>query len=97
MRGINPLKFVPLGKGDMERYDKLEPWLRYWWGDTFTAMENPYWFEEEKIGDNLLWDPSPSAMETALYLLLGARLKQPHKPHMVVVPCLMNFLWRGHI
>ena len=36
MRVINPLKFVPLGNGDMERSEKLDPWIRSWWSDTFT-------------------------------------------------------------
>ena len=46
MRGINPLQFVPLVKESMERSDKLEPWLRYWWGYALTAMENSDLFEE---------------------------------------------------
>ena len=65
MRGINPPKFLPLGKEDMEGSDKLELWLRCWWGDTLIAMETPDWFEEEKNGDNLLWYPSSSTMKTS--------------------------------
>ena len=65
MRGINPPKFLPLGKEDMEVSDKLELWLRCWWGDTLIAMETPDWFEEEKNGDNLLWYPSSSTMKTS--------------------------------
>ena len=38
MRGLNPLKCVPLGKGDMERSEKLDPWMRSWWVDTLTSM-----------------------------------------------------------
>ena len=75
MKGLNPLQFLPLGKGYMERSDELEPWMRYWQDDTLTAMEISDWFEEYKIVDNLLWDTSPSAMETVIDLLLEARLK----------------------
>ena len=94
MRGLNPLQCVTSGKGAMERSDKLNPWMRSWWGETLTATETLDRFGEEKKGDNLLWDPSTATMETTLYLLLEARLKKPHKTHLVVVPCLMNFLWR---
>ena len=33
MRGLEPLQFFLLGKGDTEISDKLDPWLMSWWGD----------------------------------------------------------------
>ena len=97
MRGFNPLQFVPLRKGAMEKSDKLYPWLRSLWGDTLTEMEKPDWFEEEKIGDNLFLSPSPATMETELDTLLESRIKQQHKTYLVVVPSLTNFLWRRKV
>ena len=38
-RGIKPIQFLPLGKGAVERSEKLEPCLRFWWGDNFTSIE----------------------------------------------------------
>ena len=38
MRGLNPLKYVPLVKGDIERSDKFDPWLRSWWVETLNEM-----------------------------------------------------------
>ena len=38
-------------------------------------LEIMIWVEEDKKGDNLLWDTSPAAMENTLDLLLKARLK----------------------
>ena len=81
----------------MERSNKLEPWMRSWWGETLTSMQTSDWFEEDKRGDNLIWDTSPAAMGTVLYLTLEASLKRLHKTHLVVVPHLMNFIWRRHM
>ena len=53
MRDLNPLQFVPIGKAVMEMSDKLEPWMRSWWGDTLTSKETSDLFEEEKIVKNL--------------------------------------------
>ena len=43
---MEPLKLVTLGKGDTERTNNLELWLRYWLGDTLTSLEYMGWFEE---------------------------------------------------
>ena len=59
-----------------------------------TPLDDMGWFEEEQRGYNLLWTPLPEAMETALDLLLEARLKRAYKTHIVVIPCLMKLLWR---
>ena len=40
MIGLEPLQFIPLGKGDTEILDNLEPWLRYWWGETLTPIDS---------------------------------------------------------
>ena len=48
MRGPEPLKVSPLGKGATERFDTLEPWLLSWQGDTLTPLYSMGWFEEEK-------------------------------------------------
>ena len=86
MRGLKPLQFVYLGQGAVERSDKLEPWMRYWWGETLDSIETSHYFEEDKRGDNLIWSLLPAVMETTLELLLEDRLKRPHKKHLVVVP-----------
>ena len=58
------------------------------------ALEKMGWFEEEKIGYNLLWDPSLTAIETTLYLFLEDRLKRPYKTNLFMSPQLMILLWR---
>ena len=58
------------------------------------ALEKMGWFEEEKIGYNLLWDPSLTAIETTLYLFLEDRLKRPYKTNLFMSPRLMILLWR---
>ena len=60
-------------------------------------METSDWFEEDKRVYNLLWYSSPAAMENMLYLLLEARLEQPHKTNLIVVPRLMISFSRKHI
>ena len=57
MKGLEPLKFVLLGKLYNEILYKLEPWLRSWWGETLTTLESMGCFEEEQIVDNLLCIP----------------------------------------
>ena len=59
-----------------------------------TSIETSDWFEENKSGNNPLWGISPSAIKTALDMVLEARLKQPHKTNLVVVPRLMTYIWR---
>ena len=46
MRGLEPLQFIPLGKGATEILDNLESWLRYFWGDTLMPLDAMVWFEE---------------------------------------------------
>ena len=46
MRNLNPLQFLPLGQGAVERSDKLDPWLRSWWGDNLISTETSDLFEE---------------------------------------------------
>ena len=58
------------------------------------ALEKMGWFEEEKIGYNLLWDPSLTAIETTLYLFLEDRLKRPYKTNLFMSPQLMILSWR---
>ena len=48
MRGLDPLQFVSLGKGDIEISDNLDIWLRSWWGDTLMPLYAMVWFEEEQ-------------------------------------------------
>ena len=62
----------------------------------FTPLDAMGLFEEEQRGDNILWTLSPAAMETALDLLLEARIKRPYKTNIVVISLLMEFLWRRH-
>ena len=85
-RGLNHLQFVPLGQWVVERSKRVDPCLRSWWDDSLALLYISDWFEEENIGNNLLWLPTPAVMENSLYLLLEARLQQPHKTHLVVVP-----------
>ena len=54
MRGLEPLQFFPLDKGDTEISDNLDPRLRSWWGDTITPLDAMGWFEEEQRRDNLV-------------------------------------------
>ena len=79
MKGLDLLKIVLLGRGATEISENFEPWISSWWGDTLTPLETMGWFEEYKIGDNLIWAPSLSEMKTALDLLLEDRLKRPFK------------------
>ena len=97
MIGLEPLQFFLLGKQDIKRSDNLVPWLRYWWGGMLMPLDAMGWFEEELRGVNILYTPSPEAMENALDLLLEARLKRPYETHIVVIFRLMTFLWRKNM
>ena len=97
MRGLEALKVYPLGKGATERSDTLEPWLMSWQGDKLTPLDSMGYFEEEIIGDNQFCTPYTEDMETALELLLEARLKRTYKTNIVVIPQLMTFLWRRYM
>ena len=55
------------------------------------------WFEEEQMGYNILWTPSSVAMDTALDLLLEAWINRFNKINIVVIPFLMELLWRIHM
>ena len=50
------------------------------------------WFNAE--GEMFLWSPVTAAAETVIELLLENRLQNPHQSHVIVVPCIMKFLWR---
>ena len=45
MRGVNPLKFVLVNEGAVERSLELEEWLISWWVDSLKKMRPSYWFE----------------------------------------------------
>ena len=68
MRGLKPLQFVPLYQGAVYLSEKLEPWIRPWWGESLTSLSSKYWFEYK--GENLLWYTPPAAAEASLELLL---------------------------
>ena len=75
IRGLNPLKFVLLVQGALDSSNSNEPWLSSWWGYSLALLKVLYWFEEENIGDDLIWVTTPVVMDTALYLLLESRLQ----------------------
>ena len=91
MRSLNPLHFVLLYKGAEEISTGVEPWLRLWWGESLTNITPSDWFVQK--GNSILWVPPPSAVETALELLIEERLQRTYKSHLMVVPQLMTFLW----
>ena len=45
MRRNNPLHFFPLNQGAVARSDKLESWIRNWWGDNLNIISAKDWFE----------------------------------------------------
>ena len=92
IRGLNQLQFVSLYQGVVERSTTVGLWLRLRWVNSFSRMSPSGWFELK--GDNLLWATPPPAADTALELVLEARLQHPYKSHYMVVPRLMKFLWR---
>ena len=38
MRGLNPLQFLPLGQGAVERFKGVYPWLRLWWVNSLALL-----------------------------------------------------------
>ena len=68
MRAVNHLKFYLLYQVVVARSDKLESWIRAWWGENFNSQIVKDRFEHK--GDNLMWSPPPAVSETALELLL---------------------------
>ena len=74
VRGLNNLNFVPLDQVAVERLLVLEMWIRLCVGGGGVLIDATDLFEEEKKGYNILWNPSPSATETELGLLIYVRL-----------------------
>ena len=54
-------------------------------------------FLVKKKGDGLLWEPIPAVSETELELLMESQIQRPYKYHLMMVPCLINFLWRKNM
>ena len=75
MRGLKPSQFVPLYQGAVAISEKLESWIKTWWGENLNNRSEKYWFEHKR--DNLLWYLPMDVAETALELLLESRLHQP--------------------
>ena len=61
-RDLNPLHFATLGKGAVEIYKEVDPWLSSWWIISLSFPGKIDWFGEYKIGDNLIWAPYPEAI-----------------------------------
>ena len=40
MRGVNPLQFFLLDKVAVARSEKLELWIRTWWGDNLNSLSS---------------------------------------------------------
>lgn len=97
--GRDPLQYVPLDKGALERSGgAVEEWIRSWWGGgNLVTLRPEGWFREAHGHGAFLWSPPPAAMETALEMLAEARHKRPYSAHVVVVPRLMTHLWRKQL
>ena len=108
MKGEDPLQYVPLDKGAVERSGKrVEEWIRSWWKSSdggpglgqedLRLMSPGDWFSTYDISEPRLWSPPPSAMETVVELFNEDRLVNPHIPHVFVLPRLMTHLWRKQL
>ena len=103
MAGGDPLSYLPLDQGAIEREPTVENWIRDWWGRSeLTKLEPEDWFttgQSEKPGlhGGYLWSPPPAAMAVALEMLGEAIHKRPHVTHVVVAPRLMTHLWRKQL
>ena len=95
MRGVKPLKPVPVDVGAVEILRGLEECLRSWWGANIKKIQPSYWFEVKE--DILLLETTPDVAETVIKLFLEACLQHPYRYHLIVVHLLMEFLWRKRI
>ena len=64
MRGFNPIQFVPIYQGVVERSTGVESWIRSWWVNILIRD----WFDQND--NNLIWAPPSSVSDMALDLLL---------------------------
>ena len=49
IKGIDPLKFIPLHLGDLEISKELEGWIRSWWGMDIETLIPEGWFTRGKV------------------------------------------------
>ena len=64
-------------------------------GRNFISLSAKDWLEYK--GGKLLWNPPLAAAETELKFLLKSRIQRPYKTHLMVVPRVMNFLWKNQM
>ena len=81
---LNPPHFVPLYKSSVGNINWGGTMAQFVLLESLTNIPPSYWLE--KKGNNLLWEPSPSAVETAIELLVEARIQRSYKSHLMVVP-----------
>ena len=49
IKGIYPLKFIPLHSRDLEISKELEGWIRSWWGPGLETFSPEGWFAGDKV------------------------------------------------
>jgi hypothetical protein len=90
--------WVPLNKGALERFPRLETRICRVTRDLgFTALSPEGWFADGHGYGNFLWAPAPAAVEVVVEQLGKARLKRAEAMHVIIVPRLMTGRWRRHL
>ena len=106
IKGEDPLQYIPLDQGAVERSAAVETWVRSWWkgakggpalGQELKLLEPADWFSTYEFEEPRLWSPPPAAMETVVELFNEDRLAHPQIPHVFVLPRLMTHLWRKQL
>ena len=61
MMVLNPLQFLPLEHGSVDRYERVQPCLSSWQRIILNLIGKKDCFEEENMGDDIIWEPSTAA------------------------------------
>ena len=94
MRGVDPLKFIPLHLGDLVRLLELVGWNRSWWGPVLETFNPEGCIARGHVQGSHLWEPAPEATETDMGFMMDSNIKRPYASHVMVFPRLMTYLWR---
>ena len=91
------MKFIHLHLGDLERSLELEGWIRSSWGLGLETLNPEVWFIRGQGQGDYLLALAPLTTETALELMMYAKLKIPYAYHLMIVPWLMTYLCRKQL